>query len=176
VLGVAFLFLHAPLHLNHLVVFPFTLAVAAGATLGAALERLPPALTAAAAAALALAVVAGFVQQFHRVDLARTPEPSTNVAASRALARLVPAGARTVDDRPIISFLAHRRVVGPLVDLARLRYETGSLTDRRTIADLGPAKAVVISRTLRERPAVLSYVRSHFTRRYDRGGVQIYVR
>src|SRR6185437_182832 len=133
VLSVAFLFLHAPLHLNHLVVFPYTLAVASGATLAAALERLPRPLTAAGTAALALAIVAGFIQQFHRVDLARIPEPSTNVAAARALARLVPPGSRTVDDRPIISFLAHRRVVGPLVDLARLRYETGSLTDARTI-------------------------------------------
>jgi hypothetical protein len=176
VLGVAFLFLHAPLHLNHLVVFPFTLAVAAGATIGAVLERLPRPVMTAGAALLAAAVVAGFVQQFHRVDLARTPEPDTNVAAARALERLVPPGAKTVDDRPIISFLAHRRVVGPLVDLARLRYETGSLTDRKTIEELGPARAVVISRTLRERPRVLRYVRAHFTRRYDSGGVQIYVR
>ena len=176
VLGVAFLFLHAPLHLNHLVVFPFTLAVATGATLGAALERLPTPVALVGIAALAVAVAAGFVQQFHRVDLARAGEPSTNVAAARALARLVPPGARTVDDRPIISFLAHRRVVGPLVDLARLRYETGSLTDARTIRELRPARAVVISRTLRERPRVLAYVRSHFRRRYDRGGVQIYVR
>ena len=163
VLGVAFLFLHAPLHLNHLVVFPFTLAVATGATLGAALERLPPPVALVGVAALAVAVAAGFVQQFHRVDLARAGEPSTNVAAARALARLVPPGARTVDDRPIISFLAHRRVVGPLVDLARLRFETGSLTDARTIRELRPARAVVISRTLRERPRVLAYVRSHFT-------------
>jgi hypothetical protein len=176
VLGTVFLLFHAPLHLNHLVVFPFTLAVAAGATLGAVVERLPRLPALAVSAGLAVVVAVAFVQQFHRVDLARAGEPASNVAAAHALARLVPPGALTVDDRPIISFLAHRRVVGPLVDLALLRYETGSLTDGRTIAELAPARAVVISRTLRTRPRVLAYVRSHFRRRYDRGGVQIYVR
>jgi hypothetical protein len=176
VLGIVFLLLHAPLHLNHLVVFPFTLAVAAGATLGAAVERLPRAPALAAVGVLTVVVAGAFVQQFHRVDLARIDEPASNVAAARALDRLVPAGALTVDDRPIISFLAHRQVVGRLVDLALLRYETGSLTDARTIDELGPARAVIVSRTLRMRPSVLAYVRRRFTRRYDRGGVQIYVR
>jgi len=82
----------------------------------------------------------------------------------------------TVDDRPIISFAAHRRVLGPLVDLARLRFETGSLTDAKVIAELPQADAVVVSRTLRGRAKVLRYVRAHFSRRYDRGGVEIWVR
>jgi hypothetical protein len=175
VLSVAFLFVHAPLHYNNLIVFPFTLAVAGGATLGAALERLPRTMALAATAALALAVAAGFVQQLHRVDLAKTPEPSSNVAAARALERLTPPGALTVDDRPIISFLAHRQVVGPLVDLAFLRWETGSLTDGDVIRRLGDARAVVISRALRTRPAILAAVHQRFHRAYDHDGVQIYV-
>ncbi|HVU77922.1 MAG TPA: hypothetical protein VHC67_10095 [Gaiellaceae bacterium] len=172
VLAVAFLFVHQPLHSNHLIEFPFTLAIAAGATVGAALRRVPVAVT----AAVGLAVVAGYVQQLHRVDVAKTPEPPGNVAAARALARLTPPGSLTVDDRPIISFLARRRVVGQLVDLARLRWETGSLTDARVIRDLAPARAVVVSRALREHPAVLAYLRAHFERRYDRGGIEIWVR
>jgi hypothetical protein len=175
-LSVAFLLVHAPVHDNHLVVFPFTLAIAAGATLGAALERLPPQAALGVAALLALALAAAFVQQLHRVDLARIPEPATNVAASRALERLTKPGMKTVDDRPIISFLAHRRVVGQLVDLARLRFETGSLTDEKTIANLRGANAVIVSRTLRSRPRVLAYVRTHFTLRFNRGGVSIYTR
>jgi hypothetical protein len=172
VLAVAFLLVHEPLHYNHLVEFPFTLAIAAGATLGAALRFVPRPVV----GALVLAVAAGYVQQLHRVDLARAPEPSTNVAAAHALARLTPAGTLTVDDRPIISFLARRRVVGQLVDLALLRFETGSLDDEKVIRDLRPAGAVVVSRSLRTRPRILAFVRRHYTRRYDAGGVEIYVR
>jgi hypothetical protein len=172
VLSVVFLLVHKPLHYNHLIDFPFTFAVATGATLGAVLVRLPWPVT----AVVGLAVVAGFVQQWHRVDEARTPEPATNVAAARALARLTPPGALTIDDRPIISFLAHRRVVGPLVDLALLRFQTGSLTDTKLAAELPRADAVVISRSLRGRDATRRAVRQAFVRRYDSGGVEIWVR
>ena len=175
-LAVVFLLLHAPLHYNHLVLFPFALAVATGATLGAALEHVPRRTALALSGALGLAVAAGFVQQLHRVDAARTPEPATNVAAARALERLTKPGALTIDDRPIISFLAHRRVLGPYVDLAKLRFETGSLTDADVIRGLPQADAVVVSRALRDRPAVIAAVRNEFRRAYGRGGVQIYVR
>ena len=175
VLAVLFLFVHKPLHYNHLVEFPFTLAVAAGATLGAALERQRLPLRPVLAGLVSLVLVAALVQQWHRTSLALAAEPSTNVAAARALQRLTPSGALVVDDRPIIAFLAHRRVVGDLVDLSALRWETGSLSDAKVIADLGSARAVVVSRALRSRPAVLAYVRTHYTRRYDQGGVQIWV-
>jgi hypothetical protein len=88
----------------------------------------------------------------------------------------VPSDALVVDDRPIISFLGDRRVVGQLVDTAFLRFETGSLTDAKVIDGLGRADAVVVSRSLRTRPRVLAYVRQHFRRAYDRGDVRIYVR
>jgi hypothetical protein len=171
-LSVVFLLVHKPLHYNHLIDFPFTLAVAVGATLGAILRRLPWPVT----AVVGLAVAAGFVQQWNRVGVAKAPEPASNVEAAHALARLTSSGVLTADDRPIISFLAHRRVVGPLVDLALLRFETGSLNDSRTIADLRRADAVVVSRALRTRPAVLAYVRANYTRRYNAGGVEIWVR
>lgn len=176
VLAIVFLLVYSPLHYNHLIEFPYALAIAAGATLGGALERLPARLRLLAAAAAAAVLAGAYVQQWHRVALADAPEPAANVAAAHALARLTPPGSLTVDDRPIVSFLAHRRVVGPLVDLALLRFETGSLTDAKVIGDLGPARAVVVSRTLRTRPAVLRYVRAHFTLRYDRGGIAIWVR
>ena len=176
VLSVAFLLLHAPLHYNHLVLFPYALAVASGATIGAALEQLPRRTGLALSAALALAIVAGYVQQMHRVAIARAPEPSTNVDAARALERLTRPGARTIDDRPIISFLAHRRVLGSLVDIATLRFETGSLTDAAVIRQLPRADAVVISRALRDRPAIKAKVKAQFYRRYDRGGVEIWTR
>ena len=172
----AFLFLHKPLHDNHLILFPYSLAVAAGATLGAALARTPHRLRLVLEGALALVVAAAFVQQIHRVDAARTPEPQANVAAAKALDRLTGQYALVVDDKPIISFLAHRRVVGPLVDMAVLRFETHSLTAAKVIRNLGSADAIVVSRALRMQPDVLAYLKRHYRLGYDADGIQIYVR
>jgi hypothetical protein len=175
-LALAFLLAHKPLHDNHLVEFPFTLAVAAGAAIGAALERRRAPLRWTLTGLLTVILIAAFVQQWHRTALARTPEPPTNTAAAHALARLTPQGATVVDDRPIIAFLAHRRVVGGLVDLAYLRWETRSLTDAKVIAELRPARAVVVSRALAKRAVVMRYIRHTYRLRYDRGGVRIFVR
>jgi hypothetical protein len=175
-LSLAFLLVFKPLHYNHLIIFPFALAVAAGSTLGVLVERVPSRAAGAAAVVLALAVVAGYVQQLHRVKLAETPQSPADVAAAHALARLTPPDALIADDHPIVSFLAHRRVVGPLVDMAVLRFETGSLTDAKVIRDLRDADAVVVARALTERPAVLAYIRAHYKLRYDRAAVAIWVR
>jgi hypothetical protein len=176
VLGVAFLLLHAPLHYNHLVLFPFALAVASGATIGAALERVPQQGRLAICGLLAVAIGAGWVQQLHRVDLVHDPEPASNLAAARALAQLTRPSARTIDDRPIISFLADRRVDGKLVDLALLRFETGSLTDAKVIHELPSVDAIVVSRVLSRRPAVMRFLSTQYRLRYERGGVRIYTR
>jgi hypothetical protein len=176
VLGVAFLFFHAPLHYNHLVLFPFALAVAAGATIGAALERVAKPVLIACCVLLTVIVGAAWVQQLHRVDLVQAREPQSNVDAARALDRLTPPGSLTVDDRPIISFLAHRRVDGALVDTALLRFETGSLTDSKVVRELQSVRVVVVSRVLARRPAVVRYLATHFKLRYNRGGVRIYTR
>jgi hypothetical protein len=170
-LAVVFLLLHAPLHYNHLVLFPGVLAVSAGATIAGLSRR-----HAAVWAVCAMVLAAAYLQQWDRVNAARFPEPPSNVSAAKALARLTPRSAMTVDDRPTISFLAHRRVVGPLVDLAVLRFETGSLEDQQVIRKLGQASAVVISRSLRGHPRILAAVRRAFALRYDRGGVRIWVR
>jgi hypothetical protein len=170
-LSVAFLFVHQPLHYNHLLIVPATLAVATGATFATVVPR-----HRIVTLLLAVVLVGAFVQQWRRVGSARDVEPTTNTAAAAALARLTPPNAPTVDDRPIISFLAHRRVVGSLVDLAALRFETGSLRDEDVIRGLDGARAVVISRTLRDHPRVLRAVHARFHRRYDHGGVQIWVR
>jgi hypothetical protein len=175
-LSVVFLLVHKPLHYNHLIEFPFTLAVATGATFGAAIRLLDPRARIVATAVLGVILVGAYVQQWRRVALVDPGEPKTNVAAAHALERLTLPGSLTADDRPIISFLAGRRVNGPLVDLALLRFQTGSLTDAKVIADLEPTRAVVVSRTLRTRARVLAYLRRNYERRYDAGGVEIWVR
>jgi hypothetical protein len=176
VLGVAFLFLHKPLHDNHLVLFPFSLAIATGAALGAAVQRLSRPLQYVTTALFVAAIVAGFVQQVHRVEVTRTPEPKSNLDAARALERLTTPKSVTIDDRPIISFLAHRRVFGPLVDLAKLRFETGSLNDADVIRELPHADAVLVSRALRDHPVVLTAIARRFRLGYNRDGVAIWVR
>jgi hypothetical protein len=67
-------------------------------------------------------------------------------------------------------------VLGDLVDLAALRFETDSLDDAGVIRDLPHAGAVVVSRELRDHPAVLEELRQRFRRGYNRGGVTIWVK
>ena len=117
-LAALFLLIHKPLHYNHLVEFPFTLAVAAGATLGAALRATaqPPGAggprwaspdsLSAALAAFRTAMAPTSLHAEHR-------SANKNVAAAQALGHVTRPGALVVDDRPSISVLAHRRVVGP---------------------------------------------------------------
>ena len=170
-LGWAFLLLHQPLHYNHLILVPGILAVAAGGTLAAAVRG-----RTMIYAAVFVLVVLGYVQQWRRVDTAWTPEPQSNVAAANALERLVPSSSLVVDDRPIISFLARRQVVGQLVDLAELRFETGSLTQSKVIEESRPARAIVVSRSLRDKERVTAYLRRQFRLRYSAGGVEIWTR
>ena len=123
-LGVVFLLVHKPLHYNHLIDFPYTLAVATGATLGAALlrsGRVPP-------CSASLCRAAGFVQQAssRRGADARA---AADVAAAAARGASRDRGARC-DDRPIISFLAR----GGSWAARRPRASAlrdGSLSDRR---------------------------------------------
>jgi hypothetical protein len=176
VLAFGFLLVHAPLHYNHLVLFPYALATAAGTTVAVALKRLEGRRALLATSAVALAVTAGYAQQWRRVSTAKLPEPASNIAAAHALASVTSPNASVIDDRPIISFLAHRRVVGALVDTALLRFETGSLTDADVIAASKNADAVVISRTLLDRKHVRRYVQQHFKLRYRRGSIHIYTR
>lgn len=175
-LSLLFLFLFKPLHYNHLIVFPYSLAVAAGATLGWAIHEIPPRVSMLVTAVVGVAVAGGYVQQVHRVDAARTPEPKTNLEAARALDGVTPPDAIVADDRPIISFLAKRRTYGPLVDTAQLRFETGSLTNQGVERDLHHIQAVVLSRTLLHRPAIRAYVASHFRLRARVGTIRIYTR
>jgi hypothetical protein len=176
-LSVLLLLTYKPLHYNHLIVFPFTLAVAAGASLALGTELVESRrLRAGLLGVIALALVAGWIQQLHRVDQDRPSQPLADVRAAHALERLTPSSSLVVDDRPIIAFLAHRQVVGSLVDTAYLRFETGSLTDAKVIRDLKPAAAVVISRSLRSRPKIVAYLERHDRLAYAEGGVRIYVR
>ena len=154
-LSVAFLASYRPLHDNHLLLLPVVLAAPAGIAVGAITRRLPrPGL---AAAALALILAAGYVQQQRRVVLDDVPEEPELVAAAETLRRVTRPDDLVVSDNSIVPFLADRRVAGPLVDTARLRFETGSLTSPDVLRELDDwdVKAVVVGRAFSERPKLL---------------------
>jgi hypothetical protein len=150
--SVAFLAYHHPLHYNHLLVLPVVLAVPAGVALAALAARTR--WRNAVVAGLALLLAAGYVQQQRRVVLDDVPEEPELVAAAEVLARETEPDDLVVSDHSIVPFLADRRVAGPLVDTAVLRFETGSLTDAEVLRELDASdvRAVVVGRAFRRRP------------------------
>ena len=153
--SVAFLAYHHPLHYNHLLVLPVVLAVPAGVALAALAARTR--WRNAVVAGLALLLAAGYVQQQRRVVLDDVPEERELVAAAEVLARETDPDDLVVSDHSIVPFLADRRVAGPLVDTAVLRFETGSLTNAEVLRELDAydVRAVVVGRAFRRRPALV---------------------
>ena len=175
-ISLAFLAYHHPLHYNHLLVLPVVLAVPAGIALGALAERLP--WRNLALGALALLLVAGYVQQQRRVVLDDVPEEPELVAVARFLERETDPDDFVVSDHSIVPFLADRRVAGPLVDTAILRFETGSLTDAEVMRELErwDVAAVAVGRAFTARPRLLRYLERRFPRQVERGDVTVYLR
>jgi 4-amino-4-deoxy-L-arabinose transferase-like glycosyltransferase len=161
-ISIAFLVVHHPLHYNHLLTLSVVLAVPAGIALGELAGRANRA--GLAAGVLALVLVAGYVQQQRRVVLDDIPEEANLVAAAELLARETQPDELVVSDHSIIPFLADRRVAGPLVDTARLRFQTGSLTDATVLRDLEAynVQAVVAGRAFAGRPALLRLLEERY--------------
>src|SRR5206468_4112398 len=89
------------------------------------------------------------------------------VAAARIMQSSTSPTRLVVSDQPIVTVLAHRQMPGELVDLASLRFETGSLDQRdvlRTI-DVRCVAAVLVGRALRDEPIVLAGLVRRFARR-----------
>jgi 4-amino-4-deoxy-L-arabinose transferase-like glycosyltransferase len=172
----AFVLTHHPLHHNHLVVLPATLAPPAAIGLAAAARRLRPEWAALGLVALLLA--AGYVQQQRRLAVAELPESRELIAAAATLRRVTEPDAIVVSDQPLVPFLADRRVWGPLVDTANLRFQTGSLTPEEVLRELerGEVDAVVVGRAFRTRPAVLAGIRARYRRIGADGPVTVWVR
>jgi 4-amino-4-deoxy-L-arabinose transferase-like glycosyltransferase len=153
-ISIAFLVLHHPLHYNHLLTLAVVLAVPAGIALALLVRRTPrPQL---GVAVIAVVLVAGYAQQQRRIVHDDIPEEANLVAAAKLLARETRPDELVVSDHSIVPFLADRRVAGPLVDTARLRFQTGSLTDEKVIRALErySVRAVVAGRAFADRPAL----------------------
>lgn len=175
--AVSFVFVafHHPLHHNHLVVLPVALATPAAIGLVALARRARP--EAAALGVLAFLLVAGYVQQHRRLAVADVPEQPALVRAAEILRRETGPEDLVVSDQPIVPFLAHRRVDGPLVDLARLRFQTGSLTDAQVLDELEHANvaAVVVGRAVAQQSVVIDALRRRSRRMEAGDGVTVYL-
>ncbi len=78
-----------------------------------------------------------------------------------------------VADRPIVPFLADRRVPGQLVDTALLRFETGSLTPGEVVRSL--TRVVVSGRAFETQPAIMRALERGYTPTRI-GGITVWAR
>ena len=174
--SIGFLVYHHPLHYNHLLALPVVLAVPAGIAVGAYVDRLPR--RELAIGALALVLAAGYVQQQRRVTLDDVPEEPALVQAAEILRRETGPDDLVVSDQPIVPFLADRRVAGPLVDLAVLRFQTGSLTTQEVLDELqrSDVRAIVVGRAVGQQAELLAAIRQRYRRVGTAGTVEVYTR
>jgi hypothetical protein len=171
---VAFVLLYHPLRDNHLIPIPYSFAVPTGVALGLAAQSLPRRALVAVGAALALVLAGGWLQQLHRVDESREPESSALVVAADLVERLTLPDDFVVTDQPIVAVRANRRVPGPLVDTAVLRFTSGSLTDAEVlrVVDREPrVTAAVAGRAFLDRPTLLRGLRQRFSDETTLSGV-----
>jgi hypothetical protein len=172
-LAAVFVLRYQPLRDNNLLVLPYAFALPAGISLGLAARRLRPRALALAAAAGALVLAAGWIQQLHRVRLDRAPEALT--AAAARLDRVTRPDQVVISDQPIVAFLAHRRVPGNYVDTANLRFDTRSLTEAEVLRDADRVAALFVGRAFAEHPALLAALPRHFRHHVSvPGGVIFY--
>jgi 4-amino-4-deoxy-L-arabinose transferase-like glycosyltransferase len=176
--GALLLVWHQPLHDNHLVLLAVALAVPAGIALGAAVSRLRGWGAPAAAAVLALALAAGYAQETRRLDRNAGPEPPEVAWAARQLEQRTRPEELVITDRPIIAYLADRRVPGAVLDGAALAFDAGVIDAEKIVAaiDRHDVRAVVAAREFRKQPEVLAGLADRFPSRIAHGDAVLYAR
>ena len=175
--SLVFLVTHKPLHDNHDVLIAGALGLAAGTSVGAALERIPRRQALLGAAAVAAVLVMGYVKQFRDLWGAQGPEPAEVTWAARELERRTGRDDLVATDRPIIAVLAHRRMPGDLVDTAYLRFRSAYLSPKQVLDDIDRSHvtAVVAARAFRDRPEILDGLKRRYGIRLRYGDVTLYV-
>jgi hypothetical protein len=179
-LCLALLLAHRPLHDNHDVLLAGSLGLVAGASVGAALAALPRREALVGAGLIAAVLAMGYVKEFRDLHGARASEPAeVRWAVERLRERTRPVDL-VATDRPIIAFLAGRRMPGDLVDTAYLRFRSGYLTPEQVLADIDRShvQAVVTARAFRDQPRILAGLRVRFPAwvRLRSGDVTLYLR
>jgi hypothetical protein len=173
-----FLALHEPLHYNHLVALPVPLALAAAVSLASQLRALPRRAQVVGIAALAVFVLAGFGQQWRRLNVRIESQPAFQLIAAAKLRTVTRREDFVATDLPVVGLLARRVAPGPLVDTAYLRFQTGSLTSRGVLAEIDEwcVEAVVAGRSFTRQPAIMSGLRVRYMRESSASGVTIFYR
>lgn len=167
----AFLLWLQPLIDHHFVLVAAALAVPAGASLGL---RSGSRRTAILAALLALVLLAGYAQQWRRVNRLERADPARAQAAAAVVASTRP-GELIVTDLPIVAVLAGRGVPGELVDTSIVRFRSGSLDAACVLAEANAAGArlVVAGRAFRIVPGVLARLAAEFPQRGEVAGITL---
>jgi 4-amino-4-deoxy-L-arabinose transferase-like glycosyltransferase len=167
----AFLLWHQPLIDHHFVLVAAALAVPAGASLDL---RLGSRRSAAFAALLALVLLAGYAQQWRRVNRLEGPDLARAQAAEAVAAETRP-GELIVTDLPIVAVLAGRGVPGKLVDTSIVRFRSGSLDADCVLgeANAAGARLVVAGRAFRIVPGVLKFLTAEFPQRREVAGITL---
>jgi hypothetical protein len=169
-----FLVAQQPLLDHHFVLLATTLAVPAGAGLGALVTHTPRARKGAVVAFAVIVLALAVAQELDRVADQNGDPPDAMWAADQLRGRtesrdLVGA------DLPIVPYLADRRMPGQLVDTSFVRLESGSLTDDKILDELEGVPAVVVGRELAKRPELLRELAARYPQRLERHGVTIYL-
>jgi 4-amino-4-deoxy-L-arabinose transferase-like glycosyltransferase len=165
-----------PLHENHYTLLSLSLGLAAGASLGAAVDEVKEArLRTVLAATVAVMLAVGYVRQGQRLHRdVKNERDGPEVAY--AVDRLRESRGLVATDRPIAAYLADRRMPGDLVDTAVLRFATASLTDAEVLraVDRDRVTTVAVGRAFRDRPAIQRGLRRRFADVQQRFGVTVY--
>jgi 4-amino-4-deoxy-L-arabinose transferase-like glycosyltransferase len=169
-----FLVAQQPLLDHHFVLLAATLAVTAGAGLGAAVTRFSVPTRYAVAGAAAFAIAVGFAQEERRLWRQDGDPPGVAWAADELRARTGPEEL-VGTDLPIVAYIADRRVPGQVVDTSFVRLGTRSLTEAEILEELDGVRAVVVGREFATRPALVSKLAERYPEQVSRDGVTIYL-
>jgi hypothetical protein len=165
-----FLLWQHPLRDNHFVLLAVALAVPVGRSLAAA--RAPILL-----GAIALLLAAGFAQETRRLSRNAAPVPTELRWAAAVVEQGTSPRDLIVSDEPLVGPLAHRPLVGDLIDTAVLRFDSGYLSDEEVLAQLDRARpaAVVAGRAFVGRPRLMRALASRY-RAVGRDGITVFFR
>ncbi len=163
-LGALALATYRPLHLNHLVLASALLGLLAAALIGWGAAALSVPGQSVLAVMVVLLALGAFSQGWRRVGAELEPPAPDTIRLADRLAELTPATSLVVSDNPGIAYLARRRTPGAVVDTARLRFETGSLTNAAVLESIDGScvVAVVAARTFLLRPRLLGAFEERF--------------
>ncbi|MEI7759681.1 MAG: glycosyltransferase family 39 protein [Thermoleophilia bacterium] len=156
-LGFLALATYRPLHENHLVLASAVLAVLAAVLIGWGGAPLSVRGQAILASFIVVLALAAFSQGWRRVGVELEAASPDAIGLAGRLAYRTPVTAFVVSDNPGIAYLARRRTPGALVDTARLRFDTGTLTDAAVLRSIDEScvVAVVAARAFLLRPPLL---------------------